>query len=747
MAVQAPSRSTGAGDEADQVSGGYVRAQSALLLCPREKAFADLLELALVVAGFRLDVDPGSREGVSEVALVESVGEQAIKEGEQARSRILAPCKYPRLRDEVVEVAEQYRLEKSLLGGKVAVDRPHADAGLLGDSIYRGREPLAAKHVLSCFEDTLAVPERVRARATGFARRRNLGPWVLEPRRSASTHGAIAPEAALTNGTAVPYSVSGTTAPIIGSSDAAVHGRRRPQERSARDCSYLFPRRNPMSLASEVLGPLEPGSLAGGSPDPRRFHALAIIAVAQSMIVLDASVVTIALPSAQRALGISVANRQWVLTAYTLAFGGLLLLGGRIADYVGRKRMFIVSLLGFAGASALGGLAPTASLLFGARALQGAFAAIMAPAALSLLTVAFTEPHERARAFGVYGAIAGGGAAIGLILGGVLTEYASWRWTLLINVPIAITAACFAFSQVRESRSENRGRYDVLGAVTVTGGLLALVYGFTRAESAGWSSATTLGLLATAAVLLLGFAFVEMKATHPLLPLRVVLDHNRGGAFLASLLVGVALFGTFLFLTYYLQGTLGYSALRTGSAFLPFSAGIIIGASVASGLLPRLGARSVIGGGLFMAVVGLAWFTRIGVDTSYLTHVLPAELVVSLGMGLAFVPLNSIALIGVSPEDAGVASAMVNATQQVGGSLGTALLNTVAASATASYIYAHGRSAAVIALSLVHGYTTAFVVSALLLVAAVVAALSLVRAPRQRVATGREVLEAGTIET
>ncbi len=685
MAVQAPSRSTGAGDEADQVSGGYVRAQSALLLCPREKAFADLLELALVVAGFRLDVDPGSREGVSEVALVESVGEQAIKEGEQARSRILAPCKYPRLRDEVVEVAEQYRLEKSLLGGKVAVDRPHADAGLLGDSIYRGREPLAAKHVLSCFEDTLAVPERVRARATGFARRRNLGPWVLEPRRSASTHGAVVPEAALTNGAAVPYSVSGTTAPIIESSDAAVHGRRRPQERSARDCSYLFPRRNPMSLASEVLGPLEPGSLAGGSPDPRRFHALAIIAVAQSMIVLDASVVTIALPSAQRALGISVANRQWVLTAYTLAFGGLLLLGGRIADYVGRKRMFIVSLLGFAGASTLGGLAPTASLLFGARALQGAFA--------------------------------------------------------------AITAACFAFSQVRESRSENRGRYDVLGAVTVTGGLLALVYGFTRAESAGWSSATTLGLLATAAVLLLGFAFVEMKATHPLLPLRVVLDHNRGGAFLASLLVGVALFGTFLFLTYYLQGTLGSSALKTGFAFLPFSAGIIIGASVASGLLPRLGARSVIGGGLFMAVVGLAWFTRIGVDTSYLTHVLPAELVVSLGMGLAFVPLNSIALIGVSPEDAGVASAMVNATQQVGGSLGTALLNTVAASATASYIYAHGRSAAVIALSLVHGYTTAFVVSALLLVAAVVAALSLVRAPRQRVATGREVLEAGTIET
>lgn len=473
-----------------------------------------------------------------------------------------------------------------------------------------------------------------------------------------------------------------------------------------------------------------PTSVATGeqeAPDPRRFRALGIIGIAQLMIVLDASVVTIALPSAQRALHISVANRQWVLTAYTLAFGGLLLLGGRIADYVGRKRMFIVSLLGFAGASALGGLAQNAAMLFSARALQGAFAAVMAPAALSLLTVTFTEPHERARAFGVYGAIAGSGAAIGLILGGVLTQYASWRWTLLINVPIAIAAAFLAFFEIHESRAENRGRYDIRGAITVTGGLLALVYGFTRAESDGWGASVTLGLLAAAAVLLATFVAFEMRASHPLLPLRVVLDRNRGGSFLASLLVGIALFGTFLFLTYYMQGTLGYSALRTGFAFLPFSAGIIVAATLASSLLPRLGPRTVMTIGLLLGAIGLAWFTQIGVHTGYLAHVLPAELIVSFGMGLSFVPLSSTALLGVSPKDAGVASAMVNTTQQIGGSLGTALLNTVAASATASYLVAHGHSAPVVAAGLVHGYTTAFVVSATLLAAAVVATVTLLR--------------------
>jgi EmrB/QacA subfamily drug resistance transporter len=456
---------------------------------------------------------------------------------------------------------------------------------------------------------------------------------------------------------------------------------------------------------------------------------LAIIAIAQLMIVLDASVVTIALPSAQRALHISVANRQWALTAYTLAFGGLLLIGGRVADFMGRKRMFIISLLGFAAASALGGLAQDSAMLFGARALQGAFAAVMAPASLSLLTVTFTEPRERARAFGVYGAVAGGGAAIGLVLGGFLTEYASWRWTLLINVPIAIIAAVGAVREVRESRAEGERRYDLPGAVAVTGGLLTLVYGFTRAETDGWASPVTLGLLLAGVVLLTSFVVVERFSQTPLLPLRVVLDRNRGGSFLASLLVGISLMGTFLFLTYYLQGTLHYSALRSGFAFLPFSGGIIFSAILASQLLPRLGPRALMTGGLLMAAAGLTWFTQIGLHTTYVAHVLPAEIVVSVGLGFVFVPFSSTALIGVARHDAGVASALVNATQQVGGSLGTALLNTIAASASAGYLVAHhGRLAQ--ELAPVHGYATGFVCSAAVLFVAMLLAFTMVRASR-----------------
>jgi EmrB/QacA subfamily drug resistance transporter len=481
------------------------------------------------------------------------------------------------------------------------------------------------------------------------------------------------------------------------------------------------------TLESATLDPQGAGAL-NGQPDPRRFRALAVIAVAQLMIVLDASVVTIALPSAQRALHISIANRQWVLTAYTLAFGGLLLLGGRIADYLGRKRMFIVSLLGFAGASALGGLATDSGMLFGARALQGAFAAVMAPAALSIVTVTFTEPRERARAFGVYGAVAGAGAAIGLVLGGILTQYASWRWVLLINVPIAIVTALVATHEVRESRAEGERRYDTWGAVTSTAGLLSLVYGFTRAQSDGWGAPVTLTLLGASIVLLAAFVLVELRTEAPLLPVRVVLDSNRGGSYLSSLLVGIGLFGVFLFLTYYLQGTLHYSALKASFAFLPFAGGIILAAGVASQLLPRVGPRLLMGGGLLMAVIGLVWFTQIGVHTGYPLHVLPGEIVVSIGLGFAFVPMSSTALIGVEQHDAGVASALVNSTQQVGGALGTALLNTIAASATASYIVAHGRAS--FAKAAVHGYTTGFTYSAIILGAAALAAVLLVRARR-----------------
>jgi len=347
----------------------------------------------------------------------------------------------------------------------------------------------------------------------------------------------------------------------------------------------------------------------------------------------------------------------------------------------------------------------------------------MAPAALSLITVTFTEPRERARAFGVYGAIAGGGAAIGLILGGVLTEFASWRWTLLINVPIAVVAAVAAFRFVSESRASANHGYDLPGAATVTGGLLALVYGFTKAGTDGWTSSTTLTLFGVAAVLLVAFVVIEQRVAHPLLPLRIVLDRNRGGSFLASLLVGTAILGTFLSLTYYFQGVLHFSALKSGFAFVPFSLGIITGATAASRLLPRIGPRAQLTGGLLMAVAGLVLFSTLDVHSSYVSVVLPAEVIVSVGMGLSFVALSSTALIGVSPEDAGVASALVNATQQTGGTMGAALINTIATSATVSYVAAHGTSPEALTAGAIHGYTTAFTFSAIVLAVAAAAAL------------------------
>jgi MFS family permease len=354
----------------------------------------------------------------------------------------------------------------------------------------------------------------------------------------------------------------------------------------------------------------------------------------------------------------------------------------------------------------------------------------MAPSALSLLTVAFTEPKERARAFAVYGGIAGGGAAIGLILGGALTQFASWRWTLLINVPIAIVAAVAATRVVSESRASLRHGYDIPGAATVTGGLLALVYGFTKAGSDGWTSSTTLLFFGAAAVLLSAFVIIEMRVAHPLLPLRVVLERNRGGSFLASLLVGVAMLGTFLSLTYYFQGTLHYSALKSGFAFVPFSVGIITGATLSSRFLPRFGPRAVMMGGLALGAVGLGLFSFLNVHSAYIGIVLPAEIIVSLGMGLAFVAMSSTSLVGVNPEDAGVASALVNATQQTGSSMGAALINTIATSATASYLATHGHTVAAVTAGAIHGYTSAFTFSAIMLALAVVAAFALIRPAR-----------------
>ncbi|GAB2853281.1 hypothetical protein GCM10027176_65020 [Actinoallomurus bryophytorum] len=457
-----------------------------------------------------------------------------------------------------------------------------------------------------------------------------------------------------------------------------------------------------MSMTAPVSGP----------PVPRRWIALVFIALAQLMVVLDATIVNIALPSAQRALEISDANRQWMITAYTLAFGGLLLFGGRVGDLMGRRRAFLIGLVGFAGASALGGAAVNEGMLLGARALQGAFGALLAPSALSLLAVTFTAPKERAKAFGIYGAIAGGGAAIGLIVGGLLTEYLNWRWALYVNVPVAAIGLTGGLLFVRDPvTARGRGRLDLPGVVLVTTGLIALVYGFTRAESEGWGEPGVVGLLTVAGVLLVAFAVVESLTREPLLPLRVILDRNRGGAYLSVGLSVIGMFGLFLFLTYYLQNVKHYSPVRTGLAFLPMTAGMITGSTqIAARLMNRVPARLLMVPGLLVAATGVALLTRLQVDSAYAALVLPSQLLLGIGLGTALMPAMNLATAGVDSRDAGVASAMVNTSQQVGGSLGTALLNTIGATATTGYIATHAGSrpsAGIAAAGLVHGFTVA----------------------------------------
>ncbi|MCW2749135.1 MAG: transporter [Aeromicrobium sp.] len=483
------------------------------------------------------------------------------------------------------------------------------------------------------------------------------------------------------------------------------------------------------------------------SPDPKRWIALAIIAIAQLMIVLDASIVNIALPSAQRDLHISDADRQWVVTAYTLAFGGLLLLGGRIADYTGRKRTFIIGLFGFAAASALGGVASSAGLLYAARGLQGGFAALMAPAALSLISVTFTLPKERATAFAVFGGISGGGAAIGLLLGGTLTEYASWRWCLGVNVPIALLTALAASRFVKESRAHGNTKNDIPGAILVTLGLVSLVYGFTQAaklknpgkttEVLGWTDPSTVRFLILGVVLLIAFIMWERRTKTPLLPLWVALDRNRGGSYLIFLFIGAGLFAMFLFMTFYFQITLGYSPLKSGFAFMPFSLGIIGAATVVSQLLPKVGPKPLMVPGLVSAVIGMLLLTQITPETSYVGLVLPAQLLMSIGMAFVFIPTSATALVGIGTHDAGVASALLNTSQQVGGSLGTALLNTLYASAVTGYITGHlsdpSDTQAVTRLALVHGYHVAFFWGAVLLSCALLVSVLLVNAKKDDV--------------
>jgi EmrB/QacA subfamily drug resistance transporter len=460
-------------------------------------------------------------------------------------------------------------------------------------------------------------------------------------------------------------------------------------------------------------------------PDPKRWLALGVLALAQLMVVLDATIVNIAMPRAQVALHISTADRQWILTAYTLAFGGLLLLGGRIADYVGRKRIFLIGLVGFAAASALGGAAQNAGMLFAARGIQGAFGALLAPAALSLITVTFTDVRDRAKAFGVFGAISGVGAAIGLIMGGVLTQYADWRWCLFVNIFIAAIAFALAVPIVHESRATGNTRYDIPGTVLATGGLVSLVYAFTNAASNGWTSPSTLVYFAIAAVLLVGFVALESRQANPLLPMRIVAHRNRGGSYLTSILLGAGLMGMFLFMTYYFQQTLGYSPLKSGVSYLPFSGALIVTAIGASSLLPRFGPRVIMTIGGLVASGGMIWLTQLRIDSSYPEMILPALILLAVGMGCVFVPLSNTALTGVATHDAGVASAMVNTTQQIGGSLGVALLNTVFTTAALSYGKKHGP-----ALGAMHGYNVAFSVSAALLLAATLVVFLMIRRDR-----------------
>ena len=464
----------------------------------------------------------------------------------------------------------------------------------------------------------------------------------------------------------------------------------------------------------------------GGS---RRWWVLAVVALAQLVVVLDATIVNIALPTAQADLGFGNDARQWIVTAYALAFGSLLLLGGRLADLFGRKLLFLVGLTGFAVASAVGGAAEGFGMLVTARAAQGVFGALLAPAALSLLTVTFAEGRDRGRAFAIFGAISGAGGAVGLILGGALTEYLSWRWCLYVNVPIAVAAIVGAVVVLprREARAAGAPGFDVPGTVLSVAGLVSLVYGLGTAETDGWTSGTTLGFIGAGLVLLAAFVLVELRVAHPLLPMRVVTDRTRGGAFLAIGLVGAGIFAVFLFLTYFMSTVLGFEPLPTGLAFLPMIFSLMMSAQVAPTVVARIGVKVPVTLGFAVAAAGLLLFTRLGVDSGYWTGVVPGLVVVGLGIGFVMAPAFSAATLGVRAEDAGVASAAVNTFQQIGGSIATAVLSAVAASAAADALVGVDPSgpAALLEAS-VSSFTTVFAWSAAILAAgAVLSALLL----------------------
>jgi EmrB/QacA subfamily drug resistance transporter len=444
-----------------------------------------------------------------------------------------------------------------------------------------------------------------------------------------------------------------------------------------------------------------------------RWTILALIGMAQLMVVLDITIVNIALPSAQEDLGFSNDSRQWIVTAYALAFGSLLLLGGRIGDIFGRKWTFIGGLLGFSIASAIGGAANSFEVLVAARALQGVFGALLAPSALGLLSTTFRASSERAKAFGIFGAIAGGGSAVGLLLGGILTEWLSWRWCLYVNLFIAIPTAIGAFIYLVNRAAENRPSRDLPGTLTASLGLFALVFGFSNSETHSWTDPLTIISLALAVVLLTSFVVIESRVKDPLLPLRVVSDRTRAGSYLAIGISGIALFAVFLFLTYFLQQTKGFTPIQSGLAFLPMTAAIVVtAASVNIRFLAKVGPRPLLVLGMLLGAVSLAWLAQITPTSSYVGHVLPALLILGVGMGNIFAPALASATYGVEARDTGVASAMVNTMQQVGGSIGTALLSSIFASSVASYAEGKAPTPQLATDAAVHGYTVAFWIAA-----------------------------------
>jgi len=473
----------------------------------------------------------------------------------------------------------------------------------------------------------------------------------------------------------------------------------------------------------------------------RRWSALALIVVAQFMVILDVAVVNVALPSIRSDLDFSQASLQWVISAYAILFGGTLLLGGRLADLLGRRRLFVAGLALFTASSLLCGLAWSEGSLIGFRAVQGLGGALLAPAALSLLMTTFAEGRERNLALGIYGAASGSGAAAGVLLGGVLTSYLSWSWIFFVNVPVGVAAIALTPSLLRESRADAaHHHFDVAGAASVTAGLMLLVYAMTRATNDGWGSRTTLGLLAGSVLLVLAFVAIELRSAAPLLPLRIFRLRTLSAANATMAVVGSVAFSEFFLLTLYLQEVLHYSAIQTGVAFVAFALTVVVFSNVAQMVVGRLGVRGTLTAGLLLSAVSVALLTRLPVHGHYFWDVFPAFVLGGAGMGLSFVPVTIASLSGVDRSDAGVASGLINTSRQIGGALGLAAMSAIAATSTNGYVAGHAAVTASSAVALDHGFRTAlYVLTGLLLVGALIAA-GLIR-PQPRAAEATPELE------